>query len=156
MPIAIRSATPHDEAALIALFRASVREVARRDYSEVQVRAWAPDEIDPARWRARLAEERVFVAEDEAELAGFATLAAGGLIDMLFVHPARLRRGVASALLERIAEIGPPLLRTEASLTARPFFEARGFRVVARQTVLLRGQTFTNFRMERGFSPGGR
>lgn len=155
MPIAIRDATPRDDAALIALFRASVREVARRDYSEVQVRAWAPDEIDAAGWRARIAEARVFLAEDGAEAVGFATLVASGLIDMLFVHPARLRRGVASALLERIAATGPPRLRTEASLTARPFFEAHGFSVVARQTVLLRGQTFVNFRMERGLSPGG-
>ncbi len=40
-------------------------------------------------------------------------------------------------------------LHTEASITARPFFERCGFLLVAEQTVALRGQQFVNFRMEK-------
>lgn len=36
-----------------------------------------------------------------------------------------------------------------ASRTARPFFEQRGYRVLAEQQVERRGVTLTNFRMEK-------
>jgi len=40
-------------------------------------------------------------------------------------------------------------LFTEASITARPFFEAQGFAVLAPQVVRCRGVEFVNYRMER-------
>ena len=40
-------------------------------------------------------------------------------------------------------------LFTEASITARPFFEAEGFVVLSQQVVLARGAEFVNYRMER-------
>jgi putative acetyltransferase len=47
MEIIIREYRSSDLTALIQLFRDSVRSIARRDYSERQVLAWAPDFIDP-------------------------------------------------------------------------------------------------------------
>ena len=46
MEIIVRDYRLEDLTALIDLFRGSVRLVARRDYSERQVLAWAPDIID--------------------------------------------------------------------------------------------------------------
>jgi putative acetyltransferase len=40
-------------------------------------------------------------------------------------------------------------LFTEASITARPFFEAHGFTALAPQVVTCRGAEFVNYRMER-------
>jgi hypothetical protein len=40
-------------------------------------------------------------------------------------------------------------LFTEASITARPFFEAEGFVVLSPQVVISRGVEFVNYRMER-------
>jgi putative acetyltransferase len=86
-------------------------------------------------------------------LAGFGDLQADGLIDMMLVHPGHQARGVASALLARIEtaalELELPALFTEASITARPFFEARGFRVVRSQVAEVRGQCLVNFLMEK-------
>ena len=70
---------------------------------------------------------------------------------MMFVDPAHQGRGVARMLLAyietRAQDQGIGRLFTEASITARPFFEKCGFDLIAEQEVLLRGQTFTNFRM---------
>ena len=44
---------------------------------------------------------------------------------------------------------GVARLFTEASITARPFFEAQGFSVIASQRVEKRGQMLTNFRMQK-------
>jgi putative acetyltransferase len=86
-------------------------------------------------------------------MAGFISLEWDGHIDLLYIHPDFQSRGVASMLLWRLeasAEArGLVRLFTEASITAKPFFERRGFRVIAAQTVLRRGQALANFRMER-------
>lgn len=72
---------------------------------------------------------------------------------MMFVHPHYQGLGVASLLLKTLEaagrEQGLLLITTEASLTARPFFEKRGFDVIASQAVQKRGQTLRNFRMEK-------
>jgi putative acetyltransferase len=72
---------------------------------------------------------------------------------MLYVHPDFQRRGVARALLTRIEQLariqGADRLYTEASITARPVFESVGFHVLAAQTVSVRGESMTNYRMEK-------
>lgn len=149
----IRTYAAPDCDALIELFRLAVRQTAPADYSQDQVLAWAPDEIDRANWQRRRTCKPTWVAEIDGKIAGFMDLEADGHIDMAYVHPACQRLGVATALLsfvERAARMKDiKRLYTEASITARPFFEHRGFRVLSRQTVMLRGQAFLNYRMEK-------
>jgi len=151
--ISIRDYVPDDLDALIAVFRGSVRAVARRDYSHDQVMAWAPDEIDRDHWAAQGAGTATFVAVIDGRPVGFADLEADGHIDMLYVDAGHQRRGVARALIGAVetAARGRRLARlhVEASLTARGFFARHGFRVVAPQTVVVRGQEFVNVRMEK-------
>ena len=74
------------------------------------------------------------------------------MLDRLYVHGHFARRGVGRALTERIRELarqsGETSLRTEASLTARPFFERMGFCVRKEQQVERKGILLTNFVME--------
>lgn len=174
----VRSIQHADILVVIDIFRASVRLVARRNYTQDQVMAWAPDEIDPAAWTKRYDTRQAWVADAVAVdlgaaaqggatrgaadpgdavarsgIVGFIELEGRDHLDMLYVHPAHQRQGVATALLEHLElaarGLGARRLRTEASITARPFFERRGFRLVAEQTVAVRGQSFINYRMEK-------
>jgi putative acetyltransferase len=149
----VRAMRPDDIDAVIDVFRASVRLVASRDYTPEQVMSWAPNEIDAAAWGKRYDTRQAWVAEIEGAVAGFIELQSHGHLDMLYVHPAHQRQGVAGALLQQLEaaarELGIGRLNTEASITARPFFERRGFRLIASQTVVLRGQELVNFRMEK-------
>jgi putative acetyltransferase len=151
--IDLRPYAPEDCGLVAELFRRSVREVARRDYSEVQVRAWAPDTADLDRWHARLTAAETWTAWVGDRLAGFADLEADGHLDHFFVHPDFQRIGVATALygeIERAAQrMGLARIYAEVSLTARPAFERFGFTLIAAQTVHVRGQDFVNFRMAR-------
>ncbi len=149
----IRRYTPSDLQELAAVFYDSVRKLGRRDYTLEQVIAWAPDDID---WEARArrhGSRPTWVAQSAGQVVGFADLEASGHIDLIFVRADWQGRGVASALLleiERAAGgLGIERLFAEVSLTARPFFERRGFRVIARQSVAIRGQELANFRMEK-------
>lgn len=149
----IRACRSTDVDAMIGVFRQSVRRVAIRAYTQAQVIAWAPDEIDRDAWAARYAARLAWVAVSKGQIAGFSDLEGDGLLTMMYVHPDHQGCGIASALL-RTVEIaarrcGLPGLRTEASLIARPFFARHGFRLIAPQTVFRHGQTLRNFRMAK-------
>ncbi len=81
-----------------------------------------------------LAEGRSHVAEEDGLLVGFATwVDAGGTIELedLFVHPGWMRRGIATALVGRIADVlrarGAERLEVTANPHALGFYRAVGF-----------------------------
>jgi len=81
-----------------------------------------------------LAEGRTYVAEEEGSLVGFATwLEAGGVFELedLFVDPGWRRRGIAAALVNRIAQVlrarGVQRLEVTANPHAMGFYRAAGF-----------------------------
>lgn len=133
----------------------SVREGAARDYAPAQIDAWA--RVDRDVWSVKRSSHPTWVAMIGASIVGFADLESDGHLDMMFVHPSHQGAGVASALLVQIEasahERGIARLHTEASITARPFFERRGFQVSAQQEVSVRGERLTNFRMEKTLAP---
>jgi putative acetyltransferase len=151
--IRVRYFQPEDVDALVGIFRSAVRVGARRNYTHEQVVAWAPDEIDSSGWAAHYASRQTFVAEVDDTVAGFTDLEPDGHLNMMYVHADFQGRGVASALLLRLEAAahrqGLELIFTEASITARPFFERRGFELIAQQVVSTRGQEFINFRMRK-------
>jgi len=81
-----------------------------------------------------LAEGRTYVAEEKGLLVGFATwIEAGGIFELedLFVAPGWMRRGIAAALVERIAQVlrarGAERLEVTANPHALGFYRAAGF-----------------------------
>ena len=151
--VTLRPYRPDDAPALLALFRDTIRRVNSRDYSPAQVAAWASDDIDTGTWFGRFAGRFVPVAEEAGRPVGFAELEPDGHIDRVYVSADHQRRGIGRQLLAAIVaearRVGLARLFTEASITARPFFEAQGFAVLAPQVVRCRGAEFVNYRMER-------
>ncbi|MGN8897770.1 GNAT family N-acetyltransferase [Flavonifractor sp. HCP28S3_F3] len=131
--------------ALAALFYDTVHTVNARDYTPEQLDAWADGQVDLAAWDASFLAHTTLVAEAEGSIVGFADLADDGYLDRLYVHKDWQGRGVATALCDAL----PEAQLTHASLTARPFFEQRGWRVVKEQQVERRGVLLTNFVMKR-------
>jgi GNAT superfamily N-acetyltransferase len=81
-----------------------------------------------------LAEGRTYVAEEGGSMAGFATWAEdGGTVELedLFVDPGYMRRGIATALVGRVAEVlrarGVRRLEVTANPDALGFYRAAGF-----------------------------
>jgi len=150
----IRAYTDDDAAGTLAVFLAAVTQTASADYTPEQISAWAgADERDLASWHAARAARATVVAVLDAEVVGFTDVDDAGYVDMMFVDPAVVRRGVASALLDHVAATavghGARELSTHASVTARPFFERRGFVVVEERRPVVRGVALTNYRMVR-------
>lgn len=81
-----------------------------------------------------LAEGRTYVAEEEGSLVGFATwIEAGSVYELedLFVDPRWRRRGIAAALVDRVAQVlrvrGVRRLEVTANPHAMGFYRAAGF-----------------------------
>ncbi len=151
--VRIRDYDAEDAAAIAHLFYETVRSVNRADYSQEQVEAWAPEVPEPEAWHARLSGRRTLVAEQGGEVVGFAELEGDGHLDMLYCRKDAVGRGVGSRLywaVEQDArERGLGRISTEASISARPFFERQGFRTMHERTVVRRDVEMTNFAMEK-------
>ncbi|PZV12377.1 MAG: GNAT family N-acetyltransferase [Leptolyngbya sp.] len=142
-----------DTAAISTLFYDTVHHINSRDYSLEQVNAWAPKNPTIDLWIKRLSQSITYVAEQTDQIIGFGNLEANGYLDCFYCHKDFQRMGVGSQLLATIESTarsrGMQTLTTEASLTARSFFEAKGFRIITPQIVECRGQSFLNFVMEK-------
>jgi putative acetyltransferase len=153
----IRRYRPEDLEALAALFRDSVTGIACRDYSPEQIRAWA------AAWEGLRQRGEFFsslytlTAWEGEQLAGYGCITRDGYLDHLYVHPDFQRRGVASALCGALEEYafsaGAGCVTVHASITARPLFEKRGYRLLRERRVERRGVVLVNSAMEKKKSP---
>ena len=149
----IRDYEAGDAPEIVRLFFETVHSVNRANYSNERLEAWAASVPDPEEWHARMAGRRTLVAEEGGEVVGFAELEYDGRLDMLYVRKDAVGRGVGRRLYEAVEREargqGLGWICTEASITARPFFEQQGFRVVREQMVSRRGVSMTNFVMEK-------
>lgn len=153
LPIKIRLFEPQDAEQIAQLFHTTVREVNIRDYSSNQVKAWAPDDIYFRNWVEVCSNRFTYVAEIEEMIVGFGKLEPNGHIDCFYCHKNYQRCGVGSQIYQAIetkaVELSVDRLFTEASISAKPFFQRRGFTVVKEQEVTRRGETFINYAMEK-------
>ncbi|MBY3260795.1 GNAT family N-acetyltransferase [Rhizobium laguerreae] len=150
--ILIRPYAPSDVDTTIEIFLRAIREVSSKDYSPAEIEAWAKLE-DRGLWAERRISRPAWIAEFDGAPVGFSDLTGDGCLDMMFVHPQFQGVGIASRLLSRVEDealkLGFSRIYTEASRTARPFFQRKGFRVITKQIVEKRGQGLENFLMEK-------
>lgn len=142
-----------DAAQVAQLFHEPVREINIRDYSANQVKAWAPDDIQFRNWAKVCSKRFTYVADEAGVIIGFGELEPDGHIDCFYCHKNYQRHGVGrqiyQAIVTKAFELGLNRLFTEASVTAKPFFQRMGFSVVKEQQVTCRGEVFTNYVMEK-------
>ncbi len=142
-----------DVDAVVALFTETIHAVNAQDYSDSQLNAWAPKDPDKAAWTDRLEGQYTQLAWQDGKLLGFGTLTEKGLVDFLFIHHAHQREGLASLIYLRLEfeayQKGISRIYTEASITARPFFEKMGFSVVFPQEKEVCGVPLKNYVMEK-------
>lgn len=142
--------------AIVALFYDTVHNVNIRDYTQEQLDAWASREdleLRTEAWKESMSKQIAYVAVIEDVIVGFADMSESGYLDRLFVHSGYQRRGIASALADMLeskaGKAGIGEIITDASITARPFFEHRGYEVVASQNVVRKGITLSNYKMRK-------
>lgn len=143
----IRKYQPSDCRELTELFYNTVHIVNAKDYTEEQLNVWASGKVDLEKWNQSLQEHFSIVAVDNETIVGFGDIDDTGYLDRLFVHAKYQRKGIATAICEQLEQAVPGKIITHASITARPFFEKRGYRVFKEQQVERQGVFLTNFVM---------
>ncbi|MFK7864504.1 MAG: GNAT family N-acetyltransferase [Pseudohongiellaceae bacterium] len=149
----IRKFNTKDTEDLAKLFFDSVRHGAKDLYTSAQRQAWAPKVPDTDVWENRLASLITYVAEDAKGVAGFMTVDEDGHIDLAYVRPDSMGKGVAYTLYQAIEKTAKDRnlsrLYTEASDFAKPFFERQAWELVETQEVQRHGILLRNHRMEK-------
>jgi putative acetyltransferase len=149
----IRTYRPDDINEIIALFYSTVHAVNAGDYEQAQLDAWAPNDVNPAEWDARLAANYSIVAEADNIVLGFGSADSAGHFDLLYTHKNYQRAGIATLIADSIEQyfhsMNIQTVTADVSITAKPFFEGRGYILLAQQSVECRGQRFTNYRMSK-------
>jgi len=147
------------------VFTAAVRRTAAERYSPEQLRAWAPDDVEPEAWAARRSDATTVVAclgDVAGELVGFAGLVddggGTGVLDMLYVHPDAGRHGVGRVLVEHVVgtcrDRRLQRLDVRASHLLRPLLERLGFVVDDEARDAERGGVvLTRWAMHRDLAP---
>lgn len=142
----IRTYKNADCDALAELFYETVHTVNANDYTPAQLSAWAKD-CDSLKVRRKdLSIQKTLIAEQNSVIIGFGSIDKLGCLDLLFVHKDFQRQGVATAICNEL-EKGFAVIKTYASVTAKPFFEKRGYVAIKAQEVERLGVKFKNFVM---------
>ncbi len=153
--ITIRLSTVDDLAEIQKIFVETISTICKDDYSPEQISAWISSVENKERWLSKLNSQYFVVAAIEGQIVGFASLENDNHLDLLFVHKDFQRQGIASKLYSEIAEVAlkkkATTLNSNVSQTARPFFEDKGFKIIKRNTKLIRGVEIFNYKMAKPF-----
>lgn len=131
---------------IVTLFKETVYKINSQDYTKEQCDAWTKSGDDLKRWQRILQNHYCVVVVEKGMIIGFGDIDESGYLDHLYVHYAFQRQKVATLICDHL-ERRAAVITTHASITARPFFEKRGYHVVKEQQVILAGQRLTNYVM---------
>ncbi len=143
----LRSYQQADCKELTELFYNTVHTVNAKDYTEEQLNVWATGQVDLEKWNLSLQEHYSIVAVKNDVIVGFGDIDKTGYLDRLFVHADYQGKGIATAICDQLEQFAEGNITTHASITARPFFEKRGYKVVKEQQVEKNGIFLTNYVM---------
>ncbi|MCX6994984.1 MAG: GNAT family N-acetyltransferase [Chlamydiae bacterium] len=152
--ISIREYRPDDVQALANIFFNTIHKINIQHYTEEQVNVWAPaTSLETEGWAKKFPKTKPIIATVGAEIVGFAEFEPSGHIDCFYCHHEWIGKGVGSTLMKeslyRAKNNHIHHIFSEVSITAKPFFEKNGFRVVSEQTIVRKGVELTNFKMKR-------
>ena len=116
---------------IVQLFYQTIHFVNIQDYSKEQVDAWANGSVDLEKWHRSFLEHTTYIAKIEGKIVGFGDITKKGYLDFLDVHYRYLHLGIATKLCDALEKaVSTFLIETYVSITAKPFFEKRRYKVI--------------------------
>jgi GNAT superfamily N-acetyltransferase len=135
MSVTVRAALAADAAAITELVRRSITQLCSADHRDdpALLQPWLSNKtVENVTAWINSPRNHTLVAEIDAVPAGVAVLNVDGEVLLNYVDPAARFRGVSAALLNELEHqaraLGLREVRLESTLTARRFYEERGYR----------------------------
>ena len=147
----IRQAQQPDAVELRELFQNTVLVINRRDYSQAEVEDWASCGDNLSKIEDMIKTHYFIVAvNQQSQIVGFSSITSQGYLHSMFVHK-DFQPFYFFEEIERYAiTSGIMRITSEVSLTARPFFEKKGYVVEEEQKRKANQLSLTNFWMAKG------
>ena len=158
----IRFYRPSDAPFLGEIFTEAILGIDSGIYAAPQKEAWAANRWSAEEAHAACTDGRtVWIAADlNDNPVAFMDLEPDGHLDMMFCRPAFQHRGIATALFGRLEKEalsrGIRRITVEASERAKPFFLGRGFSILRRNNLEVRGIAMHNYDMAKDLPPESR
>lgn len=146
-----------DTEGLQYIYYNTIHNVNKRDYTPEELEAWAPSGPYTGEKKQkdilRFTKINPFVVAENDVPLGFAELEEKGHINCFFVHHEHGGRGIGSMLLnaceQEAKRMGYTRMFAEVSITAKPFFIKKGFRVVKPILCDIQGLNMKYYDMEK-------
>lgn len=149
----IRNYVKGDSQETAELFNNTVHVINKRDYTDAQIKVWAPENRDLKKWNESFSGRKAIVAVEENHIVGFCDITDSGYLDRLYVHSKFQGKGAGKALCREAekyaADRGNETVEVYGSITAKPFFESLGYSVIRDNEVIRDGISLKNFYMKK-------
>lgn len=149
----IRNYTNCDLIQITKLFYDTVHTINVKDYTKSQLDVWARGNIDESYWNKSFLAHNTLVAEENNIIVGFGDMDSNGYVDRLYIHKDYQHRYIAKTILNMLEQNainnGVSTFTTHASITAKPFFEKQGYKIICENTVILNNVNLINYTMEK-------
>ncbi|WP_125722213.1 GNAT family N-acetyltransferase [Flavobacterium ustbae] len=148
-----KKATISDLEEMQQLYLQTIQSVCKNDYNEEQRNVWSSSVNNKERWIDVIQNQFVLLAIIENQIAGFGTLKDGNYIDFFYIHKDFQRQGIADKILAELElearKHNSKILTSDISITAKPFFEKKGFVAKAKQKNIRENVELINYKMEK-------
>ncbi|MCV9929880.1 GNAT family N-acetyltransferase [Flavobacterium sp. LS1R49] len=149
----LRKATISDLKEMQKLYIETIKHVCKNDYNSAQIEVWISGVKNTERWIDVINTQFVLLATIQDKIAGFGTLKNHNYIDFFYIHKDFQRQGIADKLLTELEleakKQHTKTITSDISITAKPFFEKKGFIVKAEQKNIRLGVEIINYKMEK-------
>lgn len=135
---------------IIELFYNTVHSINKKDYTQIQLDVWATKNIDIGKWDISFLNNYTVVVESNGIIVGFGDISKDGYLDRLYVHKDFQRMGIATMICDELKnKVKDKVIYTHASITAKPFFIKRGYKIIKQQFVEREKILLENYVMEK-------
>ncbi|MEL1253385.1 GNAT family N-acetyltransferase [Flavobacterium sp. DGU38] len=148
-----RSATISDLNEMQKLYVETIQSVCKNDYNTAQIEVWIHGVQNMDRWIDVINTQFVVLALIKNKIAGYGTLKDGNYIDFFYIHKDFQRQGIADKILKKLElearKQNSKIITSDISITAKPYFEKKGFIVKAQQKNIRLNVELINYKMEK-------
>ncbi|ONI38090.1 GNAT family N-acetyltransferase [Candidatus Epulonipiscium fishelsonii] len=135
----------------IELLVNTIHAVNIKDYTKAQLDGWSKINVD--KWNKSFLDHNTLIVEENDIIVGFGDMDSNGYLDRLYVHKDYQGQGIATVILTELelqaTMYGISTFTAHASITARAFFEKRGYCIINENKVLREGEEILNFVMKK-------
>lgn len=140
---------------MYALFYNTAYKINAKDHTPSQLDVWAPKKSIYRHIFKKNISKYAIMAKSGDVSFGYGNIDDKGCLDHLYVASNRQGQGIGSTLCDalenRAKNCGAKTVRVQAFVTAKGFFERRGYVVIKEQFVIRQGVALKNYVMIKSF-----